>query len=69
MILFVEGLRMYFHIAGPRTMARGRGGAPQNISKHLEILGVTAMGDGVRRVPGFSNLLIKPQKILRYSSK
>ena len=60
-----------WRVAGPRTMAlgRGRGTAPRNISKHLEILGVTAMGEGVRRVPGFSNLLIKPQKILKYSSK
>ena len=47
----------------------GGGAAPRNFSKHLEILGVTAMGEGLRRVPGFSNLLIKPQIILRYSSK
>ena len=56
---------------GPSHDGSGEGGgaAPRNISKHLEILGVTAMGEGVRRVPGFSNLLIKSQKILSYSMK
>ncbi len=55
---------------GPSHNGCGEGGvAPRNMSKHLEILGVTAMGEGVGRVPGFSHLLIKPQKILRYSSK